>query len=295
MKTLILCGIAVIASSLIYPVIGISSDELGITEGARKTNCSCGWTNKNVRRIIGGEEAGLHEFPLIAALVTPKFMISFCGGTILTEYHVLSAAHCFGPMKGRPIAVSVGEHDLDKKDETSFTQVIPVAKVIEHEEYSRLAHHNDIALVILENAIKFNKQVGPACLPYGQWDLVGKKVTVAGWGRTSAEGSGSNVLLKVDLDVVKFDYCLKSYSFLKTNPIRQICTHTDKKDSCKGDSGGPLLYLNPETNRYTVVGIVSFGKSCASKHGGVWTDVYSYGDWIQKNIEETHPGARTCA
>nr|AQM58395.1 venom s1 protease 17 [Pristhesancus plagipennis] len=291
MKYLIFCGILIIAS--VATVTAISSDELGITDGARKTNCSCGWTNKNVRRIIGGEEAGLHEFPLIAALVTPKLMIGFCGGTIVTEYHVLSAAHCFGPMKGRPLAVSVGEHDLDRKDETPYTQVIPVAKVIEHAEYNRLAHHNDIALVVLESAIKFNKQVGPACLPYGQWDLVGKKVTVAGWGRTSAEGSGSNLLLKVDLDVVKLDHCLKTYSFL--NPNKQICTYTDKKDSCKGDSGGPLLYLNPETNRYTVVGIVSFGKSCASKHGGIWTNVYAYRDWIEQNIAESHPGVRTCS
>uniref|UniRef100_A0AB38ZEJ3 Venom S1 protease 8 n=1 Tax=Oncocephalus sp. TaxID=2944721 RepID=A0AB38ZEJ3_9HEMI len=279
----------------VHSTRAIDSEEFGFSgEGSTKTNCSCGWTNRKVGRIIGGEEAGMHEFPLIAALVTPKFMIGFCGGTIITEYHVLTAAHCFVPMKGRELAVSVGEHDLDRKDETPYTQVIPVEKIIEHPGYNRLGQHNDIAIVVLKDKIQFNQQVGRACLPTKRFDLVGKQVVAAGWGRTTAEGSGSSILLKVTLDVQPLDYCKKSYSYMKTNPATQICTHTDKKDSCKGDSGGPLMYYDPESKRIFHVGIASFGKSCATKDGGVWTDVFAFSDWIQKTIAETHPEQKTC-
>nr|QHB21571.1 venom S1 protease 26 [Platymeris rhadamanthus] len=291
----LLCGFTILVTIIVRFVTALNPEEYGIIEGRIKTNCSCGWSNRNVNRIIGGIEADMHEFPLIAALVTPRVMIGFCGGTIITEYHVLTAAHCFVPMKGRELAVSVGEHDLDRKNETPFTQVIPIARIIEHSKYNRLSQQHDIALAVLERPIKFNQQVGPACLPYEHFDLVGKKVTVAGWGRTAPKGSGSNVLMKVDLDVVPLEYCLKSYSHLKTNPPTQICTHTENKDSCKGDSGGPLLYLNPAVNRYVVVGIVSFGKSCGTKHGGVWTDVFAYREWIQQNIAESHPGVHTCS
>uniref|UniRef100_A0AB38ZE62 Venom S1 protease 10 n=1 Tax=Ectomocoris sp. TaxID=3104572 RepID=A0AB38ZE62_9HEMI len=278
-----------------YQVINAEdSSEFGITMGARSTNCSCGWRNRSPGRIIGGEEAGLHEYPLIAALVTPKLMIGFCGGSIITEYHVLTAAHCFPPMEGRELAVSVGEHDLNRKDETPYTQVIPIERVIMHAEYTRLGQHNDIALAVLKSRIEFNQQVGPACLPYQALDLEGKKVLVIGWGRTTAKGSSSDILLKVELDVQPLSYCVKSYSYLRTSPPRQLCTHTKDKDSCKGDSGGPLLYRDPATNRYVVVGIVSFGKSCASKHGGVWTDVFAYKEWIQQKIAETNHGVKTC-
>lgn len=52
----------------------------------------------------------------------------------------------------------------------------------------------------------------------------------------------------------------------------------------QGDSGGPIVYLDPDTNRYTLVGVVSYGAECASVTPGVNTEVAAYLDWIQKNM-----------
>nr|ATU82403.1 venom S1 protease 9 [Lethocerus distinctifemur] len=277
----------------------IDSSEFGTVKGPRGTNCTCGWANKNEKRIVSGVETGINEFPFMAGLMSQRYKIVICGGSIITEWHVLTAAHCTRPMvdANTPMAVVVGEHDTVRKLETDATKIINVKYPIEHEKYGTLGHPNDIALLVLEEKIEFTKLVGPVCLPTNIINLNHKYITVMGWGRLKFEGGGSSVLMKVNLKVVPTEECNKKNPLkIPTDIPRQFCTGGNRrKDSCKGDSGGPLVMVDPETNRYVLHGIVSMGFGCATEKPGINTNVAYYLDWIQRKVHESVPGVYTCS
>ncbi|BES95884.1 serine-type endopeptidase activity [Nesidiocoris tenuis] len=260
---------------------GQDSSEWGQGGGRVSTNCTCGYTNKG-RRIVGGRPAQVNEYPLIAGLVNrgrPSFI--FCGGTIITDRHVLTAAHC-NPNPSRAIDVVLAEHNTASNTE-SRTTIINVQRTINHERYNQNGNtENDLAVLLLASRIPFQRTIGPACFPRANLNIVGSKVRVIGWGVLSSGGTKPNVLQKVDLDVKPLSDCARIYRGINNG---QLCTYTPKRDSCQGDSGGPVIWLDPSTNRYTVVGIVSFGRGCAQIGApGVNTAVSPYRNWILSKI-----------
>ncbi|KAL1130276.1 hypothetical protein AAG570_013214 [Ranatra chinensis] len=249
----------------------IDSSEFGVVSGPKKTSCPCGWANKDNKRVIGGTETGVNEYPFMAGLMSRRYKTVLCGGSIITAYHVLTAAHCTEPMKEakKEMAVVVGDHDLIKRTETTATKIINVKESIEHENYWKLGHPNDIAILVLEEKIEFNSLVGRVC-----------------WGRTTPEGHGSNVLLKTNLRVVPTAECNTKLPIkLPLDIPRVFCAFEKNKDSCKGDSGGPLVWLDRATNRYVQVGLVSWGMSCSADKPSVNTNVAFYLDWIREKIK----------
>ncbi|XP_066909617.1 venom serine protease, partial [Halyomorpha halys] len=253
-------------------------------------------------RIVGGREAKKNEFPLAAALVYTGEEVpdAFCGATILTQYHAITAAHCTQDRVREfidYIRLLVGAHDVINVDKGA--QFIPVEKFMDHENYSPKdpegrAQVNDVSLVVLKEEIRFNVNVGPACLPTGQLELERQyvKVCVSGWGLTQVGGEGSNVLREVNLMIVPYKTC---ESFFNLNPERsQFCTFGKSKDTCKGDSGGPLVWVDPGTNKLTLVGLVSYGNLKCGTKPAVNTDVSRYLDWIQTAISGSGKPGTTC-
>jgi len=275
------------------------SSEYGVVPGRKKTNCTCGWANKDTERIFGGEETKVNEFPYMAGLINPETKFLFCGGTIISPFHVLTAAHCTFRYTdvGRLPAVVVGEHSrTDVADKSAEENIYMVEKIIEHRDHNRLSQQYDIALLVLEREIKFTREIGPACLPTGPVDVVGKKLKVLGWGQTDIDSDYSEVLMKVNLDAVPVKTCSEKTGVpLPIKEDRNICTYTQGKDTCKGDSGGPLLYVDPESNRYTLVGVISYGDTCGNGKPGVNTKVTYYIDWIQHHIAASLKGVKTCS
>uniref|UniRef100_A0AB38ZEU1 Venom S1 protease 41 n=1 Tax=Oncocephalus sp. TaxID=2944721 RepID=A0AB38ZEU1_9HEMI len=174
--------------------------------------------------------------------------------------------------------------------------MVDVRRIIEHQNFNRVTLVNDIAVLVLAEKVTFNQFIGPICLPTEKKDLDHKYVRIIGWGSMNQDGDNSPVLKKVDLRVVPLKTCSYNYAG-QVDPAadNQICTFGRRKGSCQGDSGGPVLWLDPETNRYTLLGTVSFGKSCASTIPTVNTHVISYVDWIKRTIEATDREANTCA
>ncbi|BES88389.1 serine-type endopeptidase activity [Nesidiocoris tenuis] len=270
-----------------------SSAEEGKGGGAKSTNCSCGWTNK--ARIVGGRQTGRNEYPLMVALATKDTKFAFCGASILTRRHALTASHCTTPMKKDALILIAGAHDKSNSRESSRVEV-DVSYTIEHEKYDELSFHNDIALLVLASSLPFNQNIGPVCLPTKPQSLENKWIKVLGWGRLKNSGDTSDVLMKVNLKVFNIKTCAQSYMReINTTHPTQICTYRTKKDSCQGDSGGPLIWLDPETNLYTQVALVSYGKACASYAPAVNTDVAHFMPWIQAKIAQTGLGGQTCS
>ncbi|XP_014277234.3 LOW QUALITY PROTEIN: venom serine protease 34 [Halyomorpha halys] len=239
---------------------------------SRGLSCNCGW--RNAGRIVGGKETRKNEYPWMVSIS------SGCGGSIISPWHILTAAHCID----KNMTVSVGRHQLyNDKNAVHYT----ISKVIKHEAYDHQKVLNDIAILVTSTQIRFNQEVGPICLWKEKANLDGKYVKVMGWGLTKGTAKG-DALREVDLKVIPWGNIQSSGS--------QLCAHEESKDSCNGDSGGPLVYLDPETNRYTQVALVSYGVEDCGKSAApsVNTNVPHYYNWIQKAISSNKPEGKIC-
>ncbi|XP_068233706.1 mast cell protease 1A-like [Palaemon carinicauda] len=204
-------------------------------------------------------------------------------------------------LKGPLPSSLYGAEDLDltSESEDNVTITAPVEQVIQVESvyvYPDYVFHkypyHDIALMKLKHPAKFTARVLPACLPneFPAIGYVGQKLTVVGWGKTAFSSKMSQTLQKVNVTVINRLMCSVTKAndrFTNPNGITEdmICAGDTMKDSCSGDSGGPLTFQSPASSscEHTIVGVVSYGvgrgrSPCGLM--GVYTRVSSYLDWI---------------
>ncbi|KAL1124428.1 hypothetical protein AAG570_001056 [Ranatra chinensis] len=176
-----------------------------------------------------------------------------------------------------------------RDDESNYTQQINVIFIDMHPGYQGNEPNFDIAVLVLEKKIEYNQFVGPVCLPNRQLNLVGDHVKVIGWGRTQSYGAGSFFVKKTNVKVLPLVECARAFPrhVDLANP-HLICTYSKMKGIGLGDSGGPVVWLDPETNRYTVVGLPALVRLYLGENHYVpdmSTDVSSYIDWIAKSVD----------
>jgi len=245
--------------------------------------CQCGLkgVDSNSSRIVGGRETEEHEYPWQVGLVNGNGRSPFCGGTLISDTHVLTAAHCTGTATS--IGVLLGEHNI--ADDKSIR--VDVAEIIIHPNYNSETIDNDFAILRLAKPVAFNKEMRPACLPADPSATYAEVIaTVTGWGALSTEGSSPNVLHEVDVQVKTNTECNNAYSGQITNNM--LCAGNPGKDSCFGDSGGPLVAPEGEEDLLAVIGVVSWGNGCAlDGFPGVYARVTEQMDWIKENTAGT--------
>ncbi|CAF2664465.1 unnamed protein product [Rotaria sp. Silwood2] len=228
------------------------------------------------QRIVGGVEAIAHSWPWIVSLQSRDH---FCGGTLIDNRHVLTAAHCIDSTNFRVIA---GLHQRTNVNGPR-SQNLGVLRVFLHEQYNSKTEANDIALVRLAQPAQFNDYVNAICLP-GPNPQESQRVTVAGWGLLSSGGSSAPSLRQVSVSVMNTQ-AEKAYGnvFDVQRQIGAGIPNIGGKDSCQGDSGGPLMYN--VNNYWYLSGVVSFGDGCGSaKYPGIYTRTSAYLNWIQSKI-----------
>uniref|UniRef100_A0A8C6HCL6 Granzyme N n=1 Tax=Mus spicilegus TaxID=10103 RepID=A0A8C6HCL6_MUSSI len=226
--------------------------------------------------VIGGHEVKPHSRPYMALVVFLKVngIGSSCGGFLVQDYFVLTAAHCIGSS----MTVTLGAHNLRAQEETQ--QIIPVNKALPHPDYNPLDHTNDIMLLKLESKAKGTRDVRPLKLP-GPKDKVnpGDVCSVAGWGKTSINTTeGSALLEEAELIIQENKECKKQ--FRHYSKITEICAGDPNKIEApsKGDSGGPLVCNNKAH------GVLSYVKS-KKISSGVFTKVVHFLPWISTNMK----------
>ncbi|CAL4112741.1 unnamed protein product, partial [Meganyctiphanes norvegica] len=178
---------------------------------------------------------------------------------------------------GEIVFVFIGYVNL--KDPVTGTELFSVTKenIITHPLFGNASLLNDIALVRLTQDIKLSNVIRTICLATNGQIPFGGKAFAAGWGMKSASDTGiTDELHEVELDVLPQDEC--------TNPQQYICTFTPGKDTCNGDSGGPLMVQ--QGNQWYQVGIISHGPMDCGIHNspGVYTSVPNFIPFITTYI-----------
>nr|ATU82399.1 venom S1 protease 5 [Lethocerus distinctifemur] len=274
----------------------VDSSEHGGPPGPVPTTCPCGMANKGTSRIIGGQETAVNEFPFMAMLMRMGSTKPFCGGSLITRRHVLTAAHCLYKKEASRIFVGLGDHDYTQ--ETSpYRKRMEVREIVIHEKYEE-AKDMDIGLVVLKELADLNRYVGLVCLPSRPLNLTGQYLTIMGWGKIGwKKGEGQSAYLKkVRVRVVPLEQCAP-YTAIVTKQPHQICTYGKNKGLSQGDSGSPVVWLDPYTNRYVQAAIPSYVYPYIAEHfrPDVCTALVDFMiRWVLSHINRTDPSQQAC-
>uniref|UniRef100_A0A1Q3FNL9 Putative trypsin-like serine protease n=1 Tax=Culex tarsalis TaxID=7177 RepID=A0A1Q3FNL9_CULTA len=260
---------------------------------------TCG--NFVVSRIVGGTSANLFEFPWMALLAykdevkdSPNYL---CGGSLINKRYVLTTANCVYPKT--PFQVRLGEHDLttnrdcnpnDANDCAPPVQDVDIDYIVRHQRHDKRARSNNIALIRLAREVIFDDHIQPICLPVTETLRKQKlqRYIVTGFGRTEYLGDVSNVLVKATVPAVEHEDCQKLFATSRAAlDESHLCAGSteDGRDTCAGDSGGPLGYpVRYNGVRFVQFGVTSFGRQCGLGPS-VYTNVANLMDWILANMQ----------
>ncbi|XP_066575458.1 trypsin-2-like [Amia ocellicauda] len=219
-------------------------------------------------KIVGGYECQPHSQPWQVSL---NVGYHFCGGSLINQQWVLSAAHCY---KSR-IEVRLGEHHIRQNEGTE--QFISSSIVIRHPRYNAYTIDNDVMLIKLSSPAQLNSNVQPVALPSG-CASAGTQCRVSGWGNTMSSVSGDR-LQCLEIPILSNADCQNAYPGMITSAMFCAGYLEGGKDSCQGDSGGPVVCGGQ------LQGVVSWGYGCAEPgNPGVYAKVCMFTDWIRDTM-----------
>ena len=242
-------------------------------------------------RIVGGDEVtSKSTYPWIVSIKTANTESHFCGGSLIDEQWVLTAAHCMEGLSADNIIATVGEYDLSSSTETPSTNI---DKIIIHPNFNTVTFDNDIALIKLSTPVTNTTIMALSSLETTEFTSVNTITSTAiGWGSTVGFSSGEDVnpiypdiLNEVSLPLLSTTTCGAAIPNFTDNMVCAGDISNGGIDSCQGDSGGPLVVESIEQNETQQIGIVSFGFGCAAPNNpGAYTKVSNYSEWIDLQI-----------
>ncbi|KAI5750266.1 hypothetical protein M8J76_014210 [Diaphorina citri] len=231
-------------------------------------------------RVVGGKKSELGAWPWLIALYRDGFF--HCGGVVLDESWVMTAAHCVDGFEKHYFEVYAGM--LRRFSFSPTEQVRPVSRIVMHSMFKRAEMTNDLALLQLAAPLRYNRYVRPICLPdVTETPEPYSTCTAVGWGAVFEHGPDPDHMREVQVPI------LPACKHYEDRIADVICAGMPQggRDTCQGDSGGPLLCPVPGSQgRWYVAGVVSHGEGCARPNEpGVYTRVSQFVPWLMSNSE----------
>ncbi len=269
MRTFLLVGGLAFSSAASAEGLGTQSVDSAMTESAV--------VGQIQPRIVGGQPASQGEYPFMAALlysaVSNPSQAQFCGASLIGSQWIMTAAHCVEGLRPDQLEVFIGDINLLSEQASR----VAVQAIHVHSGYASQGAP-DAALLQLQQPLGFTPL---PLLPAGSGlEAAGTPVTVIGWGQLSETGGSSNLLQEVDLSVISDSLCRSVYGN-NVNFTYEICAGylEGGKDSCFGDSGGPLMVRQGGVLKQ--LGVVAGGAGCARPEiPGVYTRLPKIESWV---------------
>ena len=209
-----------------------------------------------------------------------------CGGSLVGDKYVITAAHCLRGYSPEDVAVIIGDTSIAVDNEAQSIKV-DAFSFTRHPQYNSTSHENDIAVIELKDKIDLHSQpnIKPVCLPEAGSTYAGEEAVVSGWGRESMDSHMLANLNKVTVRVYGDGSC-GLMDHYKTDDMLCAGVEEGGKDACVGDSGGPLVVADYENNgAATLVGVVSWGLGCAVPHRlGLYAEVSHFRPWLDQAL-----------
>lgn len=262
----------------------------------RQSSCGCSLqATVTLSRIIGGESVQIpHTWGWMGSL--RRNNIHQCGASLLSPYFAITAAHCLQDLQSiSQLSLNFGTNNL-----SAIGDLHEIRRVITHPLFNRTSFTNDIAILVLRRSVDTSRfKITPICLPtqYNLDDTIsefppaGQSLVALGWGTTIPfRRMTATMLQQVTLEAIGNDeqICIDAIN----DNVVQFCagSRDGTKDTCAGDSGGPLMMFND--GRWYLMGITSYGRSCADPNQpGIYTRVSYYDSFIRSviNSQELFP------
>nr|XP_018909286.1 PREDICTED: serine protease nudel [Bemisia tabaci]XP_018909287.1 PREDICTED: serine protease nudel [Bemisia tabaci]XP_018909288.1 PREDICTED: serine protease nudel [Bemisia tabaci] len=237
-------------------------------------------------RVVGGSPSDPGAWPWLVLMNRDGYF--HCGGVIIDESWILTAAHCMQDYETHYFEIQAGV--LRRFSFSPQRQIRYVTNVIVYENYNRVDMRNDLALLKLDRPLIFNRWVRQICFPLNKPPFgpkTGEICSAVGWGALHEHGPDPDHVREVRVPILPF--CKHQAD----REGREICAGYEEGgvDTCQGDSGGPLLCrFGTSAERWYVAGVVSHGEGCARPgEPGVYTRVALFLTWIVTNADDERP------
>lgn len=244
--------------------------------------------HRSLEFIVGGAIAPINAHPYLAGILIELIGVrnpSACGGSLITNTRVLTAAHCWndGTFQARRMVVVLGSEFLFHGGIRIETSTIAM-----HPEYNPRTLANDIAMLYLPFRVTLSKAVQTVALPgasFANFDFTGMRAKASGYGRYSdaTNPTTDTTVRHVLLQIITLQQCRSVFGsiVLESN----ICTSgTGGVGICRGDSGGPLTIR--VGHRDVLIGVSSFvaNNGCELGFPSAFARTTSYMKWIKSHV-----------
>jgi len=257
--------------------------------------------SKRTNRIVNGVQAEENLWPWLVQL-SEVGRTPFCGGAVVKNNWVISAAHCCEEIDTDSLIIKAGQYQISKQ--SGNERIVKVLNIFIHELYKSKQDNYDFCLIKTENMELDGETRDTLCLPQSGQHIApndnrmrGPSCFVAGWGflvdssvQTEDQSYLPDVLQSVQINVFSDQFCIRrsQYSEGDLDFNSQFCGgHLDgSKDACQGDSGGPLVCVENESP--VIYGVVSTGMKCGDPDfPGIYAKVSEVIPWIENAILDT--------